>query len=105
MSLTVMTCISSDFRYVSQMTGAPKSRSQSDMDIPSIFDPFLCELKPSAVDAVSSRIDRRAIYRESKQSSPQRVPKELAAINEQSAIPVYMDGLPRPPRKCRIVSS
>jgi len=31
-----------------------------------------------------------------------KTPKELSSISEQTNIPVYMDGLARPPRKCRV---
>ena len=69
------------------------------------FSTDLLSTQASERDILKYSIDRRSLYRESKQLSPGKLPKELASICEQTLIPVYMDGLPRPPRKCRITSS
>jgi hypothetical protein len=50
-------------------------------------------------------IDRQRLYKKAKEAVPEKIPKELARIIEQTLIPVYMDGTQRPARKCRLISS
>ncbi len=50
-------------------------------------------------------IDRQRLYKTAKEAVPEKIPKELARIIEQTLIPVYMEGTQRPPRKCRLISS
>jgi hypothetical protein len=79
----------------------------SDMtfDPTSILDPLSYQ-QPASNEALQKyAIDRRLLYKKSKESAPDKIPKELASIIEQTLIPVYMDGTSRPPRKCRIISS
>ena len=84
---------------------------QKNQDMDTTYDPQSV-LDVSGIDRRASKqdlqrfaIDRRALYRKSKEAAPEKIPKELASIIEQTLIPVYMDGTPRPPRKCRIISS
>jgi hypothetical protein len=46
-------------------------------------------------------VDRYEMYKLSRQHQA-KVPKELARLSEQTSIPIYTDGLPRPLRRCRI---
>jgi hypothetical protein len=53
----------------------------------------------------SYAIDRMRMFKRAQEAGPEKIPKELARIIEQTLIPVYMDGAQRPPRKCRLISS
>ncbi len=76
-----------------------------DFDQKSILDVGGIEKRISQDDWTKLAIDRRQLYRRAKDATPEKIPKELARIIEQTLIPVYMDGTQRPPRKCRIITS
>lgn len=71
----------------------------------SVLDVNDVYLSVSVAEVAVLADDRRNAYRKSIECSPSKVPKELASISEQTQIPIYMDSLPRPPRKCRIITS
>jgi len=77
----------------------------NNFDPTSVLDPFSYTHIASGSDMKTWSLDRRSLYQKSKEATPEKIPKELASIIEQTLIPVYMDGTSRPPRKCRIISS
>lgn len=101
--ITIVFCFIALFRYV-HVGRAPATTDQGAsanirLDVNDIFKSV------SERDVAVLVNERRNLYREARLYTPNKVPKELAAINEQTQIPIYMDNLPRPPRKCRIISS
>ena len=77
----------------------------NDFDHNSVLDATDIERKVTVDDWSKYSIDRMRLYKKAKESTPEKIPKELARIIEQTLIPVYMDGTQRPPRKCRLISS
>ena len=92
-----------ELRYIPKphtlVTLESSSVSELVLDVSDAFK----SVSESDIEVLAS--ERRNIYRQSKDYLPNRVPKELASISEQTLIPIYLDGLPRPPRKCRIITS
>ena len=77
----------------------------NDFDRDSVLDVKDIERKVNEIDWSKYQVDRRRLYKSAKETAPEKIPKELARIIEQTLIPVYMDGTQRPPRKCRLISS
>ena len=76
-----------------------------DFDQKSVLDTTDIERRVIPGEITKYSIDRMRLYKKAKETAPEKIPKELARIIEQTLIPVYMDGTQRPPRKCRLISS
>lgn len=93
------------FRYLRNGNGSRHTLH----DLPSTADDPILRMNdaflPVSQEDVTVLVnERRNVFRKSKETLVTKVPKELASISEQTQIPIYMDNLPRPPRKCRLIT-
>ena len=104
--LSMSCALSCDYWFIRYVGMMQKNQSMDTaFDPASILDPLSFRKRSPDGAMQKFAIDRRNLYKKSKETAPDKIPKELASIIEQTLIPVYMDGASRPPRKCRIISS